>query len=664
MKKDRWNIEGDSIVWYVDDQKEHIDDIEMTGLGAAIVYQYGIKDGGAAFFNHHCVWPNLRLKPNDTHASLQYDVTQEFMPKIIVDGSETDLYPQQFRINGIVESISYDGNKSIEVTKTVFPAVKEKNLYEIDKIKNISDKSVSVEISADAQKSVGYMMGTKGTYMTVVICDKPDKIILAPGEQFEYTVTITSKIMNKEFVLKNPHDELILRKRRIEDICGDAVLDTGNKYIDLMYRFCKLRTGEGVTGTKNGLFHSPGGCRFYASSFCNDQIEYATSWFSYVHDDIIEQSVADMISHFQGFLGTTEDNFIPDGVFCHADEDPEYKKRFGNFIPSSVICEGQDYWKLDRGDEAMFAYGVSHYLLGRGSRELLNRFYKAAEFCVDYCLKRKTKDGIIKSAFDELEGRFKSGEANLSTSSLTYAALKNMKYLAKEYGDLKKAEYYKNEEEELRKNINKYFGFNMKGFETYRYYEGNDKLRAWICIPLSFGIDERKEGTKDALLSDILWTENGIYTEEGNITIWDRATLYALRGIMKVGYVKEGIERLETYSHERLVRERTPYAVEAIRSEDGRGWLGESKKSHLSAESCLLCLAVTDGLLGIEGTGLHSFKFRPILPDNLEHIYLTDIYSFGEIFDIRIDKDGYKVLIADRVISEGKLGEEVYIDFN
>ena len=663
MIKERWNIEGESIVWYVEDKKEHIDDIEMTGLGAAIVYQYGIKEGGEAFFNHHCVWPNLRLKPNDTHASLQYDVTEEFFPKILIDDAVQKLYPKQFRINGIVESISQNSSKTLEVTKTVFPSVKEMNLYEIVRVKNISDKPIDVKISADKQKNVGYMMGTKGTYMTAVIFGGQQKAMLNCGEQLEYTTTISSKIMNKEFVLKNPYDELILRKRRIKDICDDAVLDTGNRYIDLMYRFCKLRTGEGVTGTKNGFFHSPGGCRFYASSFCNDQIEYAASWFSYVHDDIIEKSVIDMISQFQGFLGTTEDDFIPEGIFCHANRDPEYKEKFGNFIPSSVICEGQDYWKLDRGDEAMFAYGVSHYLLGRGSRELLDRFYKAAEFCVDYCLKRKTEDGIIKSQFDELEGRFKSGDANLSTSSLTYAALKNMKYLAKEYGDFEKSEYYKREEESLRENINKYFGFNMKGFETYRYYDGNDKLRAWICIPLSFGIDERKEGTRDALLSDRLWTENGIYTEEGNITIWDRATLYALRGLMKVGYAKEGIERLNIYSHERLVGERTPYAVEAIRDDDGRGWLGESMKSHLSAESCLFCLAVTDGLLGIEGTGLHSFKFKPVLPDNLDHIYLTNIYAFGEIFDIKIEKDGYCVTIDGRTVASGGLNEEVNINF-
>ena len=114
---------------------------------------------------------------------------------------------------------------------------------------------------------------------------------------------------------------------------------------------------------------------------------------------------------------------------------------------------------------------------------------------------------------------------------------------------------------------------------------------------------------------------------------------------------------------ERLVRERTPYAVEAIRSDDGRGWLGESMKSHLSAESCVLCLAVTDGLFGIEGTGLRSFKFMPRLPKQCEYLNLKNIHAFGEVFDIRIDQNGYKVLVEEKVVSEGELDKETNVIF-
>ena len=116
----------------------------------------------------------------------------------------------------------------------------------------------------------------------------------------------------------------------------------------------------------------------------------------------------------------------------------------------------------------------------------------------------------------------------------------------------------------------------MKGFETYRYYEGNDLLRSWICIPLVMDIFDRKEGTVSALLSPALWSENGVYTEEGTDVFWDRATLYALRGIYASGYREKATSHLLEYSGHRLLGEHVPYAVEA--------W-PEGNQRHLSTGS-------------------------------------------------------------------------------
>lgn len=60
-------------------------------------------------------------------------------------------------------------------------------------------------------------------------------------------------------------------------------------------------------------------------------------------------------------------------------------------------------------------------------------------------------------------------------------------------------------------------------------------MRSWICIPLTVGIDERAEATINALFSPRLWTENGLLTQAGSDTFWDRSTLYALRGVYAVG---------------------------------------------------------------------------------------------------------------------------------
>lgn len=75
----------------------------------------------------------------------------------------------------------------------------------------------------------------------------------------------------------------------------------------------------------------------------------------------------------------------------------------------------------------------------------------------------------------------------------------------------------------------------MEGYDTWRYYTGNTRLRAWIALPLVMGFNEQKAGTLAALLSPQLWSENGIYTASGDKTFWDRATLYAFRGMFNAG---------------------------------------------------------------------------------------------------------------------------------
>lgn len=74
-----------------------------------------------------------------------------------------------------------------------------------------------------------------------------------------------------------------------------------------------------------------------------------------------------------------------------------------------------------------------------------------------------------------------------------------------------------------------------KGRETFPGNWVQKKMRnsGMICIslPLIAGIADRAAGTSAALTGPELMTENGCLTEQGNDVFWDRATLYALRGI-------------------------------------------------------------------------------------------------------------------------------------
>ena len=310
----------------------------------------------------------------------------------------------------------------------------------------------------------------------------------------------------------------------------------------------------------------------------------------------------------------------------------EYKR-----IPSSIIAEGDDIWQGagDRGDAAMIAYGAARFALSYGDKATAEKLWPLIEWCLEYNRMKLNKKGVVASKTDELEGRFPTGKANLCTSSLYYDALISAASLGSSLGKSDKLlNGYMEEANVLKDNIEKYFGANVMGYDTYRYYKGNKKLRAWICIPLTMGIYDRTEGTIDALFSPQLWTEDGLATVSGDRTFWDRATLYGLRGVLAAGDTKRGIEYLESYSKRRLLGEHVPYPVEAY---------PEGGQKHLSAESGLYCRIYTEGLFGIRPTGLSSFDLTPRLPKDWDRMAMRKIHAFGEVFDIEVERAGDKI---------------------
>jgi hypothetical protein len=349
---------------------------------------------------------------------------------------------------------------------------------------------------------------------------------------------------------------------------------------------------------------------------------------------------------------------------------PEYKP-----IPSSIIAVGVGFWNgaKDRGDRAMIAYGASRFSLANGDKKTAEELWPLVEWCLEYCNRKVNDQGVVASDSDELEGRFPAGKANLCTSSLYYDALRSASMLGKELG--KPAEQLKKYDEQavtLKSAIEKYFGYKVEGFDTYRYYDKNDLvgnrkhakyadkdyLRAWICIPLTVDIFDRKDGTIAALFSPRLWTADGLATQAGEITFWDRSTLYAMRGVFAAGETAKGLEKLSYYSTRRLLGDHVPYAVEAY---------PEGNQRHLSAESALYCRIYTEGLLGMRPTGLRSFNCTPHLPEGWDGVKLKRIHAFGCVFDLAVKRTGDKKLeikiardgAAEKsyVIDEGKTAE-------
>lgn len=162
-----------------------------------------------------------------------------------------------------------------------------------------------------------------------------------------------------------------------------------------------------------------------------------------------------------------------------------------------------------------------------------------------------------------------------------------------------------------------------------------------ISLPLIAGIADRAAGTSAALTGPELMTENGCLTEQGSDVFWDRATLYALRGIFYTGNPDKALEILHRLSQCRLLGDQVPYAVEA--------W-PEGSQRHLSAESGLYCRVITEGLFGIRPTGLRSFMMNVNLPSGWNGMSLHHIRAFGSDFDLKVFRDsgnGLRVTVTE-----------------
>ena len=195
---------------------------------------------------------------------------------------------------------------------------------------------------------------------------------------------------------------------------------------------------------------------------------------------------------------------------------------------------------------------------------------------------------------------------------------------------------YTTQAETLGIAIENYFGRNVSGYETYRYYDGNDILRAWICTPLTVDIFNRSKGTIDALFSDKLWTPDGLASASGSTTFWDRATLYALRGVFAAGETKRAMPFFLSYSERRLLGEHVPYPVEAY---------PEGNQRHLSAESALYCRIITEGLWSIRPQGFSTFSFAPKLPEDWNEMALRNIKAFNNSFDIEVKRVNNRLIV-------------------
>jgi hypothetical protein len=620
----RWSMNQDgSITWKIGNTIPHKDHIEMSGKKISCVLRYGVEADGSFYATRSLVWPMLRTIPNDTHASL----TRQFA----LDGFDMVTINYKPIVAEKVVSISLKGTllveskagNNLELTREFFPSTTLPGYCEVYTIKNISKNNCVVEIpNAKNIYRTNPSNGTEGSYALHVDVFNDGNFSLQANESVSFSIFYSGVKANEQTPSVVVENEKTKRYDFINEVWSNLVLETPDTVLNREFAFSKIRGSESIFETKGGPMHGPGGESYYAAIWANDQAEYIGPFFPFLGYDYGNKATLNAYMHFARFMNK------------------DYKP-----MPCSIIAEGTDIWDGagDRGDGAMIAYGASRYALASGDLKQAEKLWPLIEWCLEYCRRKLNKEGVVNSDSDELEGRFPAGNANLCTSSLYYDALNSAVYLGKALGKNEmQLKEYKKQSTELKLAIEKYFGSKIGGFNTYKYYKENDTLRAWICIPLTMGIFERKAQTIEALFSPELWTEDGLASLSGDKTFWDRATLYALRGVLASGETDKAMRFLHYYSNRRLLGDHVPYPVEAY---------PEGSQRHLSAESGLYCRIFTEGLFGMRPTGLHSFSLTPRLPSAWPSMSLKQIRAFERNFDIVVLREGKKLRVK---INDGK----------
>jgi len=207
------------------------------------------------------------------------------------------------------------------------------------------------------------------------------------------------------------------RKEVVSELQNNLRLETPNPIYNTMFALAKVRGAESIFDSKLGLVHSPGGGRYYIGFWANDQAEYINPFFPYLGYDLGNEAALNMWRVYQQAIPEDDSNI-------------RYSFEMEGDSPANP---------LDRGDAAMIAYGLSHYLLALGDKDIAEELWPLLSWCLDYNNRKLNEYGVVMSESDEMEGRIETGDANLSTSSLYYGVVEaypegNMAHLSAESG--------------------------------------------------------------------------------------------------------------------------------------------------------------------------------------------------------------------------------------
>jgi hypothetical protein len=596
--KDYWTVDAErgGIVHVVTTNEPTV--LCMQGRKVVMQVQVDVKTGltyKARFFH---VDPDLTKK-----GKVMADVGTGAMPEVQVNGQPLMFgIPNEVTFNGML-TVVYPESEGIVAFRTVYPSMRNPVVVEEWQLRNVTKKALNL-------KTVLSNKVTPATDNCELSWSKQGAAdaVVKPGAAYSMAVCVRAELKGQSSDV-DVAIEHAARHSLIEATWrGPGRLETPEPLLDMAFALQKLHVLECPIETIRGVIVHNGSLTYSPGVWANDPVEYSSPLFPFFGDAELNRASMGMYRIWQDFCRTN--GIVP--------------------FPGSFEGPALKLTQRERGDDAMVLYGLSKFLLFQGDRAAAEEMWPLIEFSAASVLSHTTTNGIVASQTDEMEDRYPTGKANLSTSALAYGGYCLAAHLAKSLGKSHDANVYDTRAADLRKGIESYFGAEVEGFKTYRYYTGNTTLRGWILLPLAMGITERQDATVAALTSDKLWPRRlagaDILAESTRPTEWGRETYYALRTLFKAGRTEEATDLTRRVVKAQIFGARGPYP-----DEDAIDML---------CPGSLYPRVFTEGMFGIVPTGLDSFECTPWLPKEWPKMALRDVRAFGRAWDMLVERDG------------------------
>jgi hypothetical protein len=541
---------------------------------------------------------------------------RESQPEILINGKPLNIgVPSTITFDGLL-TLNYPVSEGVELTRIVYPSMTKALVLEEWQLRNTSGERVSVTVTpARVVKSIGEEVSI------VWSCPGVKTTTIKSRGEISFFTSVQAKPANEPDIKVNISADRKARRALAEAAWrGPGRLETPEPALDVAFALQKLHILETPIETIKGVITHNGSLTYSPGIWANDPVEYSSPVFPFFGDAELNRACMNMYRIWLNYC--RENGIVP--------------------FPGSFEGPGLKLVQRERGDDAMVLYGLSVFLLFQGDRAAAEELWPLIEYSAESVLRHTTTNGIIASRTDEMEGRYPTGKANLSTSSLAYGGYRFAAKLARALGKPVAAEFDQRADA-LRKAIESYFGADIEGFHTYRYYDGNTTLRGWILLPIAMGITDRREGTVAALLSDKLWPHRmmggDILAEAGRPTEWGRETYYALRVLFKAGRTEEALDTTRRVVRAQIFGWRGPYP-----DEDAIDML---------CPGSLYPRVFIEGMFGIVPTSFDSFECTPWLPKDWQKMALRDMRAFGRSWDLVVERVGDQQKVT--VVSGGKV---------